>query len=87
VPLVLNPKTQHILPQYHVIFDDDFTTVPAASTELSRDQEFERLYETNRERFVDPMDVGARPDLDDSVLEPPSQLLSDEWLSPEDLEE
>ena len=28
VPLVFNPKTTRISPQYHVIFDDDFTTVP-----------------------------------------------------------
>eukprot|EP00804_Cyclotella_cryptica_P006881 CCRYP_020804-RA/>CCRYP_020804-RA protein AED:0.48 eAED:0.37 QI:0/-1/0/1/-1/1/1/0/621 len=29
VPLILNPRTQHISPQYHVIFDDAFTTVPS----------------------------------------------------------
>ena len=28
VALVLNPKTGHVSPQYHVVFDDDFTTVP-----------------------------------------------------------
>ena len=28
VALVLNPRTGHISPQYHVIYDDDFTTVP-----------------------------------------------------------
>ena len=28
VALVLNPKTGHILPQYHVVFDESFTTVP-----------------------------------------------------------
>ena len=27
VALVLNPRTGHISPQYHVVFDDDFTTV------------------------------------------------------------
>jgi hypothetical protein len=27
VALVLNPCTGHISPQYHVVFDDDFTTV------------------------------------------------------------
>jgi len=26
--LVFNPRTGHVLPQYHVVFDDDFTTVP-----------------------------------------------------------
>ena len=28
VALVLNPRTGHVSPQYHVVFDDDFTTVP-----------------------------------------------------------
>jgi hypothetical protein len=28
VALVLNPSTGHVSPQYHIAFDDDFTTVP-----------------------------------------------------------
>ncbi len=28
VALVYNPSTGHVSPQYHVVFDDDFTTVP-----------------------------------------------------------
>jgi len=28
VPLVLNPRTLHVSPQFHVAFDDHFTTVP-----------------------------------------------------------
>ena len=28
VALVLNPKIQHVSPQFHVVFDDKFTTVP-----------------------------------------------------------
>ena len=32
VALVLNPRTGHISPQYHVVFDDDFTTVPFMSS-------------------------------------------------------
>ena len=28
VALALNPKTGLVSPQYHVLFDDDFTTVP-----------------------------------------------------------
>jgi hypothetical protein len=27
VALILNPRTGHISPQFHVVFDDDFTTV------------------------------------------------------------
>ena len=29
VAMVLNPKNLHVSPQYHVIFDDNFSTVPA----------------------------------------------------------
>ena len=29
VALVLNPKTLYVSPQYHVVFDDHFTTVPS----------------------------------------------------------
>jgi hypothetical protein len=28
VALVLNPRTGHVSPQYHMVFDDQFTTVP-----------------------------------------------------------
>jgi hypothetical protein len=28
VSLILNPKTGHISPQFHVVYNDDFTTVP-----------------------------------------------------------
>ena len=32
VALVFNPTTRHISPQYHVVFDDDFSTVPYMTT-------------------------------------------------------
>eukprot|EP00957_Ditylum_brightwellii_P044675 3386972-Ditylum_brightwellii.AAC.1 len=28
VHLILNPRTGHVSPQFHVVFDDDFSTVP-----------------------------------------------------------
>jgi hypothetical protein len=28
VSLILNPQTRHVSPQFHVIYDDDFMTVP-----------------------------------------------------------
>ena len=34
VPLVLNPQTGYITPQYHVVFDDWFATVPASVNDL-----------------------------------------------------
>ena len=32
VGLILNPRTGHVSPQYHVVYDDDFTTVPYLHT-------------------------------------------------------
>jgi hypothetical protein len=32
VSLILNPRTGHISPQFHIVFDDDFTTVPYLRT-------------------------------------------------------
>jgi hypothetical protein len=37
VPLVLNLQTGHISPQFHVIFDDLFATVPSGEEEDSKD--------------------------------------------------
>eukprot|EP00804_Cyclotella_cryptica_P027568 CCRYP_007519-RC/>CCRYP_007519-RC protein AED:0.41 eAED:0.03 QI:0/-1/0/1/-1/1/1/0/395 len=74
VPLILNPRTQHISPQFHVIFDDAFTTVPSLINESERDHRFEQLFSTSRECYVDPSDIT-----------PNSKLLDDHWLSPPDL--
>ncbi|KAI2498513.1 hypothetical protein MHU86_15973 [Fragilaria crotonensis] len=34
VPIVLNPQTGYITPQFHVVFDDWFATVPASADDL-----------------------------------------------------
>lgn len=52
VPLVLNPSTGHISPQYLVIFDDGFTTVPSLTDEIERDELFEKLWHVSREKYV-----------------------------------
>ena len=60
VALVLNPRTLHVSPQFHVVFDNDFTTVP-----FRRDQEqpphwFE-LVRTSTELTTDEhFDLGKR---------------------------
>eukprot|EP00804_Cyclotella_cryptica_P021898 CCRYP_000848-RA/>CCRYP_000848-RA protein AED:0.35 eAED:0.26 QI:0/0/0/1/1/1/3/0/651 len=74
VPLILNPRTQRISPQFHVIFDDAFTTVPSLTSESERDHHFEQLFSTSRECYIDPSDIA-----------PNSELLDDHWLSPSDL--
>ena len=73
VPLVLNLTTHHISPQYHVIFDDDFTTMSSLNTIEEHNKSFEQLFATTTEYFIDPDDVEA-------VL----SLLHNEWLSPID---
>lgn len=64
VPLVLNLQTGYISPQFHVIFDDAFHTVPSdLSPPDTIDDAFARLFDTpHRERYVDPNEVseGAR---------------------------
>ena len=67
VPLVLNLDTGYISPQYHVIFDDSFHTVPSAHSSVDKiDDAFASLFDTGaRERFIDdPSEVseGARSD-------------------------
>jgi hypothetical protein len=32
VSLILNPRMGHISPQFHIVYDDDFTTVPYLQT-------------------------------------------------------
>jgi hypothetical protein len=32
VALILNPRTGHVSPQFHIVFDDDFTTVQYLQT-------------------------------------------------------
>jgi len=45
VPIVYNTTTTHILPQFHVIFDDQFTTVLATPSILS-DTFYKQLYQS-----------------------------------------
>ena len=35
VSIVLNPKTLHVSPQFHVVFDDKFPTVPVMRCNVS----------------------------------------------------
>ena len=67
VPLILNPRTQHISPQFHVIFDDAFTTVPFLLC-------FEHLFATSKECYIDPTDVIPTSELLDDHWLSPSDL-------------
>ena len=74
VPLILNPRTHHISPQFHIIFDDAFSTVPSLTTADEHDHQFEKLFATARECFLDSLDISTSSD-----------LLNDHWLLPFDL--
>lgn len=88
VPLVYNISTQHISSQFHVIFDDEFSTVPALTSIVEQDETFERLFETSCERFLDEDDLAQVLDLqvdeNGDVIEG-SDLLDNEWLTPSQL--
>jgi hypothetical protein len=45
VPLIYNPATTHVTPQYHLTFDDQCTTVTGATAKLS-DADYARLYQS-----------------------------------------
>ena len=74
VPLILNLRTGHISPQYHVVFDNDFSTVPSISENAEPPPWWNELDLENR---------SLRVPLDD---DDPS-FLDKDWLSADELEE
>ena len=72
VPLVLNPSTLHISPQFHVVFDDLFTTVLSQAEEDHPPPEWSDLCITSRYQ--------SDFDHNDPVR------LDDEWLSSDELD-
>ena len=73
VPLILNPRTGHISPQYHVVFDDTFSTVPS----LSESEEPTQFWNE-----VDLDGMIHKIPLEDSIT-----YLDDDWLTPTELQE
>jgi hypothetical protein len=74
VPLILNTRTGHISPQFHVVFDDSFSTV------MSLDQAdevptFWNEFDIDEFLYTIPLDEGINANLDA------------EWLTPAELEE
>ena len=49
--MILNPSTDHVSPQFHVVFDDSFSTIDAVNNG-HKPENWETLYETNTE-YVD----------------------------------
>ena len=73
-PFILNLRTGHISPQYHVVFDDDFSTVSSIGENDEPPSWWNELdLEENRLRI--PLNENDKTQLDK------------DWLSPEELEE
>ena len=77
VALVLNPKTGLISPQFHVVFDDNFSTVPNLRTgtvpdnwshlvQHSRQKCFDGFYDVTKTWFEGTLDDTAGETLNDS---------------------
>ena len=80
VPLVLNLQTGSITPQYHVVFDDHFSTVTSVEREMDPPHHWAELCLENATYIpTDPTDVGANGDST-------TMFLDDDWLTPEELD-
>ena len=77
VPLVLNVSTGKISPQYHVVFDDEFSTVNSLPTEDSLDIQWTRIFKLDKEFYLD-----LEYDEDGNLITSDWPNLSPEWLDP-----
>jgi hypothetical protein len=71
-PLVLNLQTGSIDTQYHVVFDDQFTTVSSIEREIYPPSHWEDVCLESAVRIV---------------TDHPKTYLKDDWLKKEELEE
>jgi hypothetical protein len=68
VSLILNQHTGHVLPQFHVVYDDDFTTVPYLRTATVPPHWAESVRASSTIALCTERKVGtwqSRPKLDD----------------------
>ena len=79
VPLILNTLTGHISPQYHVVFDDTFSTVESLHANADPPPFWDQI---GLDETVYSAHVHRIPLDSDSTLR-----LSSEWLTPQELEE
>jgi hypothetical protein len=54
VPMVWDPKTKLVSPQFHVMFDDNFDTVQAPDPNIKQSDTMDRLFQTNRYLYDEP---------------------------------
>ena len=81
VPLVLNLQTGHISPQFHVVFDDDFSTVSSLPSTDDIPDFWSKL-------SLDPMEELSPSIVTRIPLDPTSSIeVEDIWLPADELEE
>jgi hypothetical protein len=54
VPMVWDPNTKLVSPQFHVMFDDNFDTVQALDPNIKKSDTMDCLFQTNRYLYDDP---------------------------------
>jgi hypothetical protein len=54
VPMVWDPKTKLVSPQFHVMFDNNFDTVQAPDPNIKQSETMDHLFQTNRYLYDDP---------------------------------
>jgi hypothetical protein len=54
VPMVWDPKTKLVSPQFHVMFDDNLDTVQSSDPNIKQSETRDHLFQTNRYRYDDP---------------------------------
>jgi hypothetical protein len=54
VPIVWDPNTKLVSPQFHVMFDDNFDTIQAPDPNITQADNMDRLFKTNRYKYDDP---------------------------------
>ena len=74
VALVLNPETGNVSPQYHVVFDERFSTVIAEDNDNFQEDEWERLFDIGYERYFDLETIEDEEGSPPSILPPDIDL-------------
>jgi hypothetical protein len=54
VPMIWDPKTKLVSPQFHVMFDNNFDTVQANDPNIRHTETMDRLFKTNSYKYDDP---------------------------------
>jgi hypothetical protein len=54
VPMIWDPQTKLVSPQFHVMFDDTFDTVQGPDSNVKHTETMDRLFKTNSYKYDDP---------------------------------